>query len=150
MVERLLKRKRSLVRVQPITSLFIFSKGGKLMSSKRKTMVTIFRIISLIVLVVLVYRSSKMEVIFTAIALLAICFWGLPYCLSGLIFVIFKMKDDFGGTLQYDDSDPTDCRFRMIFNFDPEDLAKEDSFIVKTERTTLLRQNIELRDRNKD
>lgn len=120
------------------------------MSSKRKTMVTIFRIISLIVLVVLVYRSSKMEVIFTAIALLAICFWGLPYCLSGLIFVIFKMKDDFGGTLQYDDSDPTDCRFRMIFNFDPEDLAKEDSFIVKTERTTLLRQNIELRDRNKD
>lgn len=120
------------------------------MSNKRSTMVTIFRIIAVITLASIAYRNEKMEVILTAISLLAICFWVLPHCLSGLIFVIFKMKDDFGGTLQYDDTDPTDCRFRMIFNFDPEDLAKESCFVVKTEKTTLLRQNIELRDRNKD
>ena len=120
------------------------------MSNKRSMMVTIFRIIAMVILANVAYRNEKMEVILTAITLLAICFWVLPYCLSGLIFVIFKMKDDFGGTLQYDDSDPTDCRFRMIFNFDPEDLAKDSYFIVKTERTTLLKQNIELRDKNKD
>lgn len=120
------------------------------MSNKRKTMITVFRLLSVIILSSLVYRNEKMGVVLTAITVLIICFWVLPFCLSGLIFAIFKISDDFDGTLLYDDSDPTDCRFRMIFNFDPEDLAKEETFIVKTEKTTLLKTNIELRDRNKD
>lgn len=120
------------------------------MSNKRHTIVTAIRLLAIAAVSLIAYRNEKLEVVLTAISVLVIAFWILPYCLTGLIFMIFKIKDDFGGVLQYDDNDPTDCRFRMIFNFEPEDLAKESSFIVKTEKTTLLSQNIELRDRNKD
>jgi hypothetical protein len=41
----------------------------------------------------------------------------------------------------FDDTDPTDCKFRMMFNFDPEELAKEPTFTVNTQRTNLREQN---------
>ena len=75
-----------------------------------------------------------METILTAFVVLWLGFWFIPYCLSGLFMVIFKIEENYGGRLQYDDSDPTNCKFRMVFNFEPEDLAKESTFTIKVEK----------------
>lgn len=120
------------------------------MSNKKSNVVTGLRVLGMVILLALMYRHDKIEVFFTAITLVAICFWVFPYCLTNLVFYIFKIKDDFGGVLQYDDTDPTDCKFRMLFNFDPEDLAKEPTFVVKTERTSLNVPNVIPRDGNND
>ena len=107
------------------------------MSNKKSNVILGLRIIFMVVLQALLYRNEKIDVFFTAVSLTAICFWILPWCFTNLIFYIFKIKDDFGGTLEFDDSDPTDCRFKMIFNVDPEDLAKEPTFTVECKRTDL-------------
>ena len=113
------------------------------MKEKKNIILTIIRLISLVLLEVGLYRKCGLDVIFTAITVTAICFWVLPHILTSFVCYIFKIKGEYGGVLQYDDSDPTDCRFRMIFNFDPEFLIGNDEFAVKVEKT-------ELRGRNSD
>lgn len=112
------------------------------MSSRKKAMMTCFRIIFIIVLQAILYHKTTLEAFLVATFLTAAAFWLVPWLLTEFIFHTFKMQDDFGGTLQFDDSDPTDCRFRFIFNFEPEDLMKEPTFIVKCERTNLMRSNV--------
>lgn len=107
------------------------------MSNKKLNMVTIFRIIFIVILQALLYRKVPIDVFFTACFLTAAAFWILPWLLSELIFHLFKIKEDFGGTLEFDDGDINDCRFRMIFNIDPEELAKEPTFVVNCKRTDL-------------
>lgn len=111
--------------------------------NKKKDMVTGFRILCMLILLALFFRNDKIEIFFTSILVVFIAFWLLPHFLASFIFSLFKMKEEYGGTLLFDDSDVTNCKFRMIFNFDPEELAKEPTFIVNTERTNL-------RDQNKD
>ena len=108
------------------------------MVNKRGTFITIFRILCLIVLLVLLYRKEAIETFFTAVALFSIGFWVLPAALTGFIFKILRIEDNYGGKLQYDDSDPTNCKFRMVFNFEPEDLIKEPTFMIKVEKANLL------------
>ena len=115
------------------------------MSNKRSMVTTGCRIICMIFLLAMYFRNEKIELFLTSMVIIFLGFWFIPYCLTGLIMIIFKIKDDFGGVLLYDDTDPTNCKFRMIFNFDPEDLAKESTFVIKTERANLL-----ARDENKD
>ena len=119
------------------------------MSNRKHSIVTGFRLIAMITLLVVLYRNEKLEILFTAITIFAICFWVIPHCLASMVMIIFKLKDDFGGTLLFDDADPTDCRFRMIFNFDPEDLVKEPTFTVKCERADI-RNELISRDKNTD
>lgn len=107
------------------------------MTNKKSNVVTGLRILSMVVLQALLYRHEKIEVFFTAVTLTALCFWVFPLCLTNLVFYIFKVKDEYGGVLQFDDDDPTDCRFKVIFNLDPEDLIKEPTFVVKCEKTDL-------------
>lgn len=117
--------------------------------NKKSAMITGFRILAMVTLLALIYRNDKIETFFTAVTLTAICFWVFPYCLTQLIFIIFKIKEEYGGTLLFDDSDPTDCRFRMVFNFDPEDLIKEPTFLINTQRSDI-RGNQITRDENTD
>ena len=122
------------------------------MSDRKIIIKNIFRAISIIILEWSVFRKESADVICTAIALTCIAVWLLPWLSMRLVFIIFKLKDDYGGTLQYDDSDPTDCRFRMIFNFEPEELAQRDEFAIKVEKANLTNyQHIEQvkRDENK-
>lgn len=122
------------------------------MSDRRVIIKNVFRVISIIVLECSIFRKESADVICTAIAVTCLAVYLLPWLLTSLVFIIFKVKDDYGGTLQYDDSDPTDCRFRMIFNFEPEELAQRDEFVIKTEKANLTNyQHIEQvkRDENK-
>ena len=116
-------------------------------------MITGLRIVNLVLLQAILYHKVKIEIFLTAVAITAIAFWVLPYCLTSLIFMIFKIKDDYAGELQYDDSDPTNCRFKMMFYFDPEDLIKQPTFIIKTTKTSfppLPDTSLWRRDRNND
>lgn len=119
------------------------------MSNKRLSWVTAFRIVFIVIFEAIIYRKVQIEAFLTAVTLIAVCFWVLPHLMTALIFSVFKMKDDFGGTLLFDDEDPTDCRFRMIFEVDPDELRKEPTFIVKCERTTLKQENVVFREQNK-
>ena len=87
--------------------------------NKKSAMITGFRILAMVTLLALIYRNDKIETFFTAV------------------------------TLLFDDSDPTDCRFRMVFNFDPEDLIKEPTFLINTQRSDI-RGNQITRDENTD
>lgn len=107
------------------------------MSNRKQYMVTGFRIINIIFLQALLYRNETIDLFFTAVTGTAIAFWLVPWALSELFFKIFKIEEKYGGKLLFDDSDPTDCHFRMIFEVDPEDLAKEPTFMVKCERANL-------------
>lgn len=121
------------------------------MNEKKSMINTGFRIIFLILLQAALYRKEKIEVFFTAVAITAIVFWVVPHLCTMLVCIIFKIKNSYGGTLQYDDEDPTDCRFRMIFNFDPEDLIKHEFFEVEVQKTNLKKppiQETKNRDRN--
>lgn len=113
--------------------------------NKRKNMITGFRAVSLIAVLAVLYRNDRMEVFLTAVAVAFVVFWVFPYLITSLIFTIFKLKENYGGTLKYDDSDPTNCKFRMIFEIDPEFLKAYDEFPVKVEKANLL-----TRDDNKD
>lgn len=115
------------------------------MNEKKDALKTFFRIIFLVLLEVALYRNEKVETMCMAIATTAIVFWVLPALVSSLICRLLKIEDEYGGTLQYDDVDPTNCKFRMIFDFEPEDLIKHESFVIKVEKT-----NITNRDSNKD
>ena len=92
-----------------------------------------------------IYEDTSPDVFVTAVGLTAIAFWLLPWALTELICHVFKIKGEYGGTLQFDDDDPTDCKFRMIFNFDPEFLIGKKSFEVEVQKTDLHK-----RDRNND
>ena len=123
------------------------------MSNKKANMITGFRIIFLVLLQAILYHKVKIEIFLTAVSITAIAFWVLPYCLTSLIFMVFKIKDDYAGELQYDDSDPTDCRFKMVFYFDPEDLVKQPTFTIKTTKSSILsfpESSLWGRDRNND
>ena len=115
------------------------------MSNKRNAWITIFRILCMIILLALLYRKESLEVLFTAITLFSIGFWILPAALTGFIFKLLRIEENYGGKLLYDDTDPTNCKFRMVFNFESEDLAKESTFRIKVEKANLLQ-----RDRNND
>ena len=115
------------------------------MNEKKDALKTLFRIIFLVLLQIALYRHEKVETMLMAIATTAIVFWVLPSLVSNLICRILKIEDEYGGTLKYDDSDPTDCKFRLIFDFEPEDLIKKDSFEIKVEKA-----NLRGRDENRD
>ena len=114
------------------------------MSDKRVLIKTFIRVACIITLNILLFRNESIEVIFSAIAVTAIAVWAIPCLSTSLIMFIFKIKDDYGGTLIYDDTDPTDCKFRMVFNFEPEDLILRNEFAIKVEKANLLS------DKNKD
>lgn len=117
------------------------------MFNKRLTIKTCYRVINLLVLEYLIYRNEKIDVFFSAVAITSIAFWLLPALLTSLTSMIFKIKEEYGGTLQYDDTDPTDCKFRMIFSFEPEELAQRDEFAIKVEKANLMNP---ISDQNKD
>ena len=108
------------------------------MSDRRVLIKTFIRVACIITLNILLFRNEKIEVIFSAIAVTSIAVWALPGFLTHLIMIIFKINDDYGGTLMYDDTNPTDCKFRMVFNFEPEDLIFRDEFVIKVEKANLL------------
>ena len=107
------------------------------MTGKRLAMITGFRILSVLTCLIVYFRISKISVIFTAIAVMFVAIWLLPNLLTALAMIIFKIKENYYGTLLYDDSDITDCKFRMIFNVDPEIMAKESKFLINVERANL-------------
>lgn len=109
--------------------------------NKKENMITTIRAICLVIVLAILYRNSAIEIFLTAVAVAIVTFWVLPHLLTSLIFIAFKLKDEYGGTLLFDDSDITNCKFRMIFNFEPEELAKEPTFIVNCERANLREQN---------
>ena len=111
--------------------------------NRKKDMVTGFRVLCMLTLLAIFFRNDSMEVLLTSVFVVFIAFYLLPHFLTSFIFALFKIKDEYGGTLMFDDSDPTDCRFRMMFNFDPEELAKEPTFVVNTERANLREQNMD-------
>lgn len=108
----------------------------------RKTAIkTCYRVVFLAILEFLIYRNEDIEVFFSAFSITAIAVWLLPALFTKLMYLIFKFKDEYGGILQYDDTDPTDCKFRMIFTFEPEDLIKTEEFLIKTEKANLVHEN---------
>lgn len=109
--------------------------------NRKKNMIDGFRVLCILTLLAIFFRNDSMEVFLTSIVVVFVAFYLLPHFLASFIFALFKIKDEYGGTLMFDDSDPTDCRFRMLFNFDPEELAKEPTFTVNTQRTNLREQN---------
>ena len=117
------------------------------MFTKKVTIKTCYRILFLVILEFIIYRNEKIDVFFSAIAVTSIVVWLLPALFTKLTYLIFKMKEEYGGILQYDDTDITNCKFRMLFTFEPEDLIKNEEFLIKTERTNLLFEN---RDSNKE
>lgn len=116
------------------------------MYNKKTVIKTSYRFIFLAILEFLIYRNEKIDVFFSAISVTAIAIWVLPALFTKLTMLIFKVKEEYGGTLQYDDTDITNCRFRMIFTFEPEELIKNEEFAIKVERANLLFEN---RDQNK-
>lgn len=109
--------------------------------NRKKDMTTGMRILCMLTLLAIFFRKDSMEVFLTSVVVIFVTFWLLPHFLASFIFALFKIKDEYGGTLLFDDSDVTDCRFRMVFNFDPETLMKEPTFTVKCERTNLRGEN---------
>ena len=107
------------------------------MNTKREMLVTGFRIISVLLCVIAYFRNDSLTKIFIAIAVICSAVWLLPNLLTALAIVIFKIKENYYGTLQYDDTDITDCKFRMIFNVDPEVMVEKTEFLVKVENTNL-------------
>lgn len=116
------------------------------MFTKKIVIKTCYRIIFLAILEFLIYRNEKIDVFFSAFAVTAIAVWVLPALFTKIILSLFKINEDYGGVLQYDDTDITNCKFRMVFSFEPEELIKNEEFLIKTERTNLLFEN---RDQNK-
>lgn len=143
MGETLKKLRRSRVRVPYITTLYIFLKGGFSMPEKRTTLVTVFRVLTIIALLIVFFRNESVEVIFSGIMVLSIAIWLVPNLLAALTMTIFNIKENYLGTLLYDDTDITDCKFRMIFDLDPEYMMHNQEILVKIERA-------DLRDANKD
>jgi hypothetical protein len=109
--------------------------------NRKKDMVNGMRVLCILTLLAIFFRNDSMEVLLTSVFVVFIAFYLLPHFLTSFIFALFKIKDEYGGTLMFDDTDPTDCKFRMMFNFDPEELAKEPTFTVNTQRTNLREQN---------
>lgn len=116
------------------------------MKEKRTLILTGFRILCMILVLAALYRKEKIDIFFTAVSVTAIAFWVLPGLLTQIVIKLFKVKGEYGGTLLYDDNDPTDCRFRMVFDFDPEFLIGKDEFAVKVEKADLMNN----RDQNND
>lgn len=113
------------------------------MPEKRTTLVTVFRVLTIIALLIVFFRNESVEVIFSGIMVLSIAIWLVPNLLAALTMTIFNIKENYLGTLLYDDTDITDCKFRMIFDLDPEYMMHNQEILVKIERA-------DLRDANKD
>lgn len=109
------------------------------MPEKRTSLVTGFRILAVLALLIVYFRHESVEVIFSAIMILSIGIWLIPNLLAALAMTVFNIKENYLGTLLYDDTDITDCKFRMIFDLDPEYLMHNQEILVKIERADLHR-----------
>lgn len=137
MVETLKKLRSSRVQFPHITPHYIFQKGGFNMPEKRTTLVTVFRVLTIIALLIVFFRNESVEVIFSAIMVLSVAIWLIPNLLAALSMTIFNIKENYLGTLLYDDTDITDCKFRMIFDLDPEYMMHNQEILVKIEKANL-------------
>lgn len=52
----------------------------------------------------------------------------IPYVVTAIIF-----DDSYDGTFLIDETDPTDVKFKLIFETEPEILAKSKDFMVKVD-----------------
>lgn len=52
----------------------------------------------------------------------------IPYVITAIIF-----DDSYDGTFLIDETDPTDVKFKLTFEIEPEILAKSKDFMVKVD-----------------
>ena len=52
----------------------------------------------------------------------------IPYVVTAIIF-----DDSYDGTFLIDETDPTDVKFKLIFETEPEILAKSKDFMIKVD-----------------
>ena len=114
------------------------------MPEKRVKLITGFRLIAIVTILTIFFRHDRIEVLLTAIAVMMLAIWFFPNLLAALCMTMFNIKEDYLGTLQYDDSDITDCKFKMIFDLDPEYLMHDAEILVKIEKADLHKRETNL------
>lgn len=97
------------------------------MRYKKTLFVTGIRLGGLTLFDICLYNTDIHKLIWFMIGVFAV-FYVIPACLLKIIFT-----ETYDGTFLIDESDPTDVKFKLIFETDPEVLAKSKDFVVRVD-----------------
>ena len=94
---------------------------------KRKNAIaTVLRIIGAVIFGMCLYENKSTFIWFVVGCVLTSII--IPYVITKIIF-----GESYDGTFLIDESDPTDVKFKLIFETEPEILAKSKDFMVKVD-----------------
>ena len=100
---------------------------------KKTFVITLVRIACVAVLSLVLYRNYELDVALTSIAVWCLAIWAVPNMVYAFLKGIFKWRT-YDGTLQCDESDPNDCKFRFVLDKDVEELSKQDELLFLVEK----------------
>lgn len=101
--------------------------------NKKAISITLIRIICVTAISLGLYRNEKLDVALTSITVWCLAIWAIPNMVYAFLKIIFKWRY-YDGTLQCDESDPNDCKFRFVLDKDVEELSKQDELIFLVEK----------------
>lgn len=93
---------------------------------RKNTIANVIRLIGAVIFGMCLYRDTGAFLWFTLGCILVSII--IPYIVTTIIF-----GDSYDGTFLIDESDPTDVKFKLIFETEPEVLAKSKDFMVKVD-----------------
>lgn len=93
---------------------------------KKNTIATVSRLIGAVIFGMCLYEGKGTFVWFVVGCVLTSII--IPYVITKIIF-----GKSYDGTFLIDESDPTDVKFKLIFETEPEILAKSKDFMVKVD-----------------
>lgn len=93
---------------------------------RKNTIATVLRIIGAVIFGLCLYEDKSTFVWFVAGCVLISII--IPYIITTVIF-----GESYDGTFLIDESDPTDVKFKLTFETDPEILARSKDFMVRVD-----------------
>lgn len=95
---------------------------------KKRITKTALRLLGLVIFALCTYDNDMGKVVWFVLGT-AVVFWIIPEAITEIIF----FKDLYDGTFLIDETDPTDVKFKLIFETEPEILAKSKDFVVRVD-----------------
>lgn len=93
---------------------------------RKNTIATVLRIIGAVIFGLCLYEDKVTFVWFVIGCILTSII--IPYVITEIIF-----GNSYDGTFLIDESDPTDVKFKLTFETDPDILAKSKDFMVRVD-----------------
>lgn len=106
------------------------------MRKKKSVTKTSMRLAGLIIFSICMYNDNIGAILWFLLGC-GVVFWVIPYLLTEIIFT-----DIYDGTFLIDETEPTDVKFKLTFDTDPEILANCEDMIIKIDHREPRESNI--------